>query len=75
MCHGCVYMGSFVLDYHALYLQHFVSIEQIQIPYRAFLEHVGPPILSLQSVNYFRTSDFFSSRKKERTKLRGLLEN
>ena len=26
MCHGCVY--TFVLDYHALYLEHFVSIEQ-----------------------------------------------
>ena len=24
MCHGCVYTGSFVLDYHALYM----SIEQ-----------------------------------------------
>ena len=27
MCHGCVYTGSFVLDYHALYLQYFMSIE------------------------------------------------
>ena len=27
MCHGCVYTGSFVLDYQALYLQHVVSIE------------------------------------------------
>ena len=27
MCHGCVYTGSFVLDYHVLYLQHFMSIE------------------------------------------------
>ena len=27
MCHGRVYTGSFVLDYHALYLQHFTSIE------------------------------------------------
>ena len=28
MCHGCAYTGSFVLDCHALYLQHFMSIEQ-----------------------------------------------
>ena len=25
MCHGCVYTSSFVLDCHALYLQHFMS--------------------------------------------------
>ena len=25
MCHGCVYKGSFVLDCHALYLQHFIG--------------------------------------------------
>ena len=28
MCHGCVYTSSFVLDYHALYFQLFMSIEQ-----------------------------------------------
>ena len=27
MCHGCVYTGTFVLDIHALYLQHFMCIE------------------------------------------------
>ena len=27
MCHGCVYRGSFVLDYHAVYLQRPMSIE------------------------------------------------
>ena len=27
MCHGCVYMGSYVLDCHALDLQHFMSIQ------------------------------------------------
>ena len=26
-CHGCVYTGTFVLDNHALYLQHFMCIE------------------------------------------------
>ena len=29
-CHGCVYPGSFVLDYHALYLQHFTSTVSIE---------------------------------------------
>ena len=28
MCYGCIYTGSFVLDYHALHLQHFMSLEQ-----------------------------------------------
>ena len=27
MCHGCVYTGSFATDYHALYLQHLMSID------------------------------------------------
>ena len=27
LCHGCVYTGSFVLDYHTLYLRHFMSTE------------------------------------------------
>ena len=27
MCHGCVYMESLILDYHTLYLQHFMFIE------------------------------------------------
>ena len=27
MCHGCVYTGSFGTDYHALYLQHLMSID------------------------------------------------
>ena len=31
MCHRCNYTGSFVLDYHALYLQHFMY--RIEIPY------------------------------------------
>ena len=66
MCHGCIYTGSFVLDYHALYLQHFMSIHvhRIEIPCRAFPERVGPRILSLKSVDYFRTSDYFSGRRK-----------
>ena len=28
MPHGCLYTGSFVLDCHALYLQHFLFMEQ-----------------------------------------------
>ena len=30
MCHGCVYTDSFVLDCHALYLQHLMSIEYME---------------------------------------------
>ena len=33
---------------------------------QAFLEWVGPRILSLQSVDYFRTSEYFSGQKKKR---------
>ena len=36
MCHGCVYTGSFVVDYHALYLQQSMSRIGIEIPYRVF---------------------------------------
>jgi len=32
----------------------------IEIPYRAFPERVGPRILSLESVDYFGTSEYFS---------------
>ena len=69
MCHGCVYTGGFVLDHHALYLQHFMSIHvgRIEITYRAFPEKVGPRILSLESVEYFRTSDYFSGKNKEQS--------
>ena len=63
MCHGCVYTGNFVLDYHALYLQ--PRLQHIEIPHRAFLERVGPRILSLESTDYFGTSEYFSGRKKE----------
>ena len=34
-------------------------------PYQAFPERVGPRILSLESVDYFGTTDHFSGRKKE----------
>ena len=64
MCHGVVYTGSFVLDYHALYLR--PRLQNIEIPYRACPERVGPRILSLESVDYFGTSDHFSGRKKKR---------
>ena len=37
---------------------------RIEIPYRAFPERVGPRILSLESVDYFRASDYFSDRNK-----------
>ena len=54
-----------------------LHVHRIEIPYRAFLERVGPRILSLESVDYFRTSNY-SARKKEQSKwgkLRGLPEN
>ena len=43
-------------------------------PYQAFPERVGPRILSLESVDYFGTTDHVSGRKKK-NKLQGLLEN
>ena len=33
--------------------------------FRAFAERVGPRILSLESVDYFGTSEHFSGRKKK----------
>ena len=55
MCHGCVYTGSFVLDHHARYLQHFMSIHvhRIEIPYRAFPERNLKALITLEQVNYF----------------------
>ena len=40
---------------------------RIQIPYWAFQELVGSWILSLESVDYFGTSDYFSGWKKEQS--------
>ena len=34
-------------------------------PYQAFPERVGPRILSLESVDYFGTTDHFSGQKKK----------
>ena len=55
MCHGCVYTGSFELDYLCTLLA-ALHVLRIEIPYRAFPERVGPRILSLESVDYFGTS-------------------
>ena len=52
-------MGSFVLDYHALYLQYFMSIG-----HEGHDRRVGPRILSIGRVDYFGTSDHFSGREK-----------
>ena len=41
-------------------------VHKIEIPCRTFPERVGPRILSLESVDYFGTSDYFSGRKKEK---------
>ena len=51
MCHGCVYTGSFELDYLRTQLA-ALHVHRIEIPHRAFPEQVGPRILSL-SVDYF----------------------
>ena len=65
MCHGCVYTGSFELDYPRTQLA-ALHVHRIEIPHRAFPEQVelGPRILSLESVDYFGTIDYFSGRKK-----------
>ena len=63
MCHGCVYTGSFELDYPRTLLA-ALHVHRIEIPYRAFPERVGSRILSLESVDYFGTTDRFSGRKK-----------
>ena len=65
MCQGCVYAGSFELDYPRTLLA-ALHVHRIEIPYRAFPERVGPRILSLESVDYFGTTDHFSGRKKKR---------
>ena len=56
MRHGCVYTGSFELDYPRTLLA-ALHVHRIEIPYRAFPERVGPRILSLESVDYFGTTD------------------
>ena len=65
MYHGCVYTGSFELDYPRTLLA-ALHVHRIEIPYRAFPERVGPRILSLESVDYFGTTDHFSGQKKKR---------
>ena len=42
-----------------------LRVHRIEIPYQAFPERVGPRILSLESVDYFGTTDRFSGRKKK----------
>ena len=42
-----------------------LHVYRIEIPYRDFPERVGPRTLSLERVDYFRTIDYFSGRKKE----------
>ena len=64
MCQGCVYTGSFELDYPRTLLA-ALYVHRIEIPYRAFPELVGTRILSLESVDYFGTTDHFIGRKKE----------
>ena len=66
MCQGCVYTGSNYPRTLLAALQLALHVHRIEIPYRAFPERVGPRILSLESVDYFETTDHFSGRKKER---------
>ena len=65
MCHEFVYTGSSELDYPRT-LRAALHVHRIEIPYRAFPERVGPRILSLESVDYFGTTDHFSGRKKKK---------
>ena len=65
---GCTYNYSFELGYLRPLLA-AVHVHRIEIPYRAFPERVGPRILSLESVDYFGTTDHFSVRKKEKNNL------
>ena len=62
-----LYTGSFELDYPRTLLA-ALHVHRIEIPYQAFPERVGPRILSLESVDYFGTTDHFSGRKKKRKK-------
>ena len=52
------------IDYQALAALH---AHRLQIPYWAFQELVVSWILSLESVDYFRTSDYFSGWKKDQS--------
>ena len=55
-CQGCVYTGSFELDYPRTLLA-APHVHRIEIPYQAFPEWFGPRILSLKGVDYFGTTD------------------
>ena len=60
----CLYARSFELDYPRTLLV-ALHVNRIEFPYRAFPERVAPRILSLESVDYFGTTDHFSGRKKK----------
>ena len=57
MCHGCVYTGSFELDYPRTLLAALHHVHRIEIPYQAFPEWFGPRILSLKGVETLYPSD------------------
>ena len=59
MCHRCVYTGSFELDYPR------TLIAALHVHRIAFPERVP----SLESVDYFGTTDNFSGRKKKKENL------
>ena len=56
---------SFEIDYPRTLLVLHSHVHRIEIPYRAFPERVGPRVLSLESVDYFGTTDHFIGRKKK----------
>ena len=51
-----LYTGSFELEYPRTLLA-ALHVHRIEIPYQAFPEWVGPRIVSLESVDYFGTTD------------------
>ena len=59
---------SFEIDYPRTLLAG-LHVHRIEIPCRAFPERVGPRILSLETVDYFGTTDPFSGRKKKKNNL------
>ena len=62
---GCTYNYSFELGYLRPLLA-AVHVHRIEIPYRAFLQWVGPGILSLESVDYLEQLITSVFEKKKR---------
>ena len=67
MCHACVCTGSFVLECHALYLQHFLFIEEKAAkdvePFRNGSVHEFYRLKALITLEH--GIDYFSGGKKK----------